>query len=151
VQDAQRVAAIASEHRIPLPQFRMSRPDAKIPADIRRFVGVWASRIAFGGGRGRQAILIITDVDADRRATGYWAFGPPTPATLDQNPAGSFTFVGQIEGDRLRFENRIANWVVKFTVGDNLHVAQQRKDGRTPTVNLEAVWRLAERELSAAR
>jgi len=150
-QDAQRVAAIASQHQIPLPQFRINRPDAKVPSDVRRFVGIWATKIAFGGGRGRQTMIIITDVDADRRVVGYWAFGPPTPTTADQNPANSFAFTGRIEGDTLHFENRIANWVITLTVGDNLHVAQQRKDGRTPTANLEAVWRLAERERSAGR
>src|SRR5262249_22197772 len=124
---------------------------ARIPADIRKFVGVWGSRIAFGGGRGRQVIIIVTDVDAERRATGYWAFGPPTPSTADQNPANSFAFSGRIDGDTLRFENRIATWAVKFTVGDNLHVTQLRKDGRTPTVNLEALWRLTERERSVSR
>jgi uncharacterized caspase-like protein len=150
-QDAQRVAALASQHQIPLPQFRINRPDAKVSPDVRKFVGVWATKVAFGGGRGRQTMIIITDVDADRRVSGHWAFGPPTAASLDQNPANSFAFSGRIEGDTLRFDNRIATWVVKFTVGDNLHVAQERKDGRTPTANLEAVWRLVERERSAGR
>ena len=150
-QDAQRVAALASQHQIPLPQFRINRPDAKVPPDVRRFVGIWATKIAFGGGRGRQTMIIITDVDADRRVVGHWAFGPPTPTTADQNPANSFAFTGRIEGDKLYFENRIATWIVTLTVGDNLHVAQQRKDGRTPTANLEAVWRLADRERSVGR
>ena len=151
-QDARRIAAIAAEHQIPIQQYRVNRPDAKIPADVRKFVGAWASKIAFGGGRGRQVMLIVTDVDASRRATGYYGYGPPTATTFNQNPAGSFAFAGQIEGDTLRFETGTANWTVKFTVGDSLHMTQKLKNGnRTPTAMLEPVWRLVERERSAGR
>ena len=151
-QDAKRIATIASSNKIPLPQYRINKPDAKVSADVRKFVGVWASKVAFGGGRGRHVLLIVTDVDASRRVTGSYSFGPPTPTTFNQNPAGTLAFAGQIDGNTLRFENPNAVWTVKFTVGDSLHLTQRLKnDSRTPTVVLEPVWRLVERERSASR
>jgi hypothetical protein len=148
-QDIQRVEAAAARNRIPLPPYRITRPDPSVPAGIRKFVGVWNSKVAFGGGRGRQMILIVTDVDASGRATGHYGFGPPTPDSFDQNPPSNYLFSGQIERDTLRVESRVATWIIKFTVGDNLHVIQQRKDGRSPTVGLDAVWRLADKERTA--
>ena len=97
-------------------------------------------------------MLIVTDVDASRRATGYYGYGPPTSTTINQNPAGALAFAGQIDGDKLRFETATAIWAVKFTFGDNLHMTQKLKnDTRTPTAMLEPVWRLVERERSAGR
>jgi hypothetical protein len=148
-QDAQRAEAAAARIQVPLPPYRMGRPDPSVPSALRKFVGIWASKVAFAGGRGRHIVLIVTDVDASGRATGFWNFGPPGPSTPEQFAAGSFLFNGQIERDTLVFTSRTATFAVKFTVGDNLHVVQQRNDGRTPTIGLEAVWRLADKERTA--
>ncbi len=99
-QDASRLAGIASGHRIPMPNYRVGRPDAKVPADVRKFVGAWATKVAFGGGRGRQAMLIVTDVDASRRATGYYGYGPPSSTTFNQNPAGVLAFAARSRATR---------------------------------------------------
>ncbi len=151
-QDARRIASIASGNKIPLPPYRISRPDARIPADARKFIGAWATKVAFGGGRGRHVMVIITDVDASRRATGYYSFGPPSPTGLSQNPAATLAIAGQIEGDTLRFETGMANWSLRFTVGDNLHMTQHMKNSNlAPTALLEPVWRLVERERGVRR
>jgi hypothetical protein len=71
-QDLQRVHAIAAQdHLVIMPSFNIERPDPKLPAGLRKFVGVWASEIGFNGGKSRHAMLIITKVDASSHATGY--------------------------------------------------------------------------------
>jgi hypothetical protein len=151
-EDAKRVAAIASGHNIPLPEFLIHRPDKSVSAEVRKFVGIWATKVAFAAGQGRHVVLVVTAVDTSRRVTGFYAFGPPTPRTINQNPANAFPFAGEIEGGTLRFESGRAAWSAKFTAGDSLHVTQRLKnDARMPSAVLEPVWRLVERERTAGR
>jgi hypothetical protein len=150
-QDAQRLQVAAARIQVPVPAYRLRRPDPSVPANFRKFIGVWASKVGFANGRGRQIVLIITDVDATGRVSGHYAYGPPTPTTPENFPASSVVFSGQIERDTLKFTLRVGVFTVKLAPGDNMIVNLQRRDGLTPTAQLDAIWRLAEREGSANR
>ncbi len=153
-QDMQRVNAIATKEKLAMPQFAIDKPDSNLSATLRKFIGVWASEIGFGGGVGRHAMLIVTAVDARARATGYFVWGPPTAAGWYQNPAGHTNFDGKIANDQLTFEKHgKEGWqmTVRFVGSDRLLMVQRRSDGKVPTVTVNPVWRLVEAELSAKR
>ncbi len=44
-----RVREIASRNRLVIPAFAIDAVDARVPAEFRRFVGVWASKVGYGG------------------------------------------------------------------------------------------------------
>src|SRR5258708_10939881 len=94
----QRVTAIAAANKLILPSFALNRPAASVPPQLRRYSGIWASKIAFNGGTGRHAMLIVTDVEGDGTIMGYFVYGPPTPQTVDQSPAGFAPWLGYASG-----------------------------------------------------
>lgn len=146
--DMQRVTAIAAKNKLILPNFVINRPAASLPPQMRRYSGIWASTIAFGGGTGRQAMLIVTDVESDGTIMGYYVYGPPTPQTIDQSPAGFTQWLGKVSDGALTYQTGRGPVTVQFT-GDNIFLVQNRTDGRRPTVTMEPVWRLADEERAA--
>jgi TolB-like protein/DNA-binding winged helix-turn-helix (wHTH) protein len=148
--DMQRVTAIAAENKLVLPSFVINRPAANVPPQLRRYSGIWASKIAFGGGTGRHAMLIVTDVAADGTVMGYYVYGPPTSQTVERNPAAFIQWLGKVSDGTLTYRYGLGVMKVQF-VGDNIFLVQNRDDGRRPTVTMEPVWRLADEERAAAR
>jgi uncharacterized caspase-like protein len=152
-QDMQHVRAIAAEHSLTvMPAFKIERPDSKLPVGLRKFVGVWASEIGFGSGRGRHAMLIVTNVEAPARAAGYYVWGVPTEQQINQSPAGVDPFEGKATGDQLTFQQG-ARYTLTATLlgGGNLSLVQKNNDGKLSYVTLKPVWRLLEAERSAKR
>jgi TolB-like protein/DNA-binding winged helix-turn-helix (wHTH) protein len=148
--DMQRVTAIAAENKLILPSFAIHRPAASVPPQLRRYSGIWASKIAFGGGTGRHAMLIVTDVDGDGTIMGYFVFGPPTPQTVGQNAAGFVQWLGKVSDGALTYRYLYGTMTVQLA-GDNIFLVQNRTDGRRPAVTMEPVWRLVDEERASAR
>jgi hypothetical protein len=151
-QDMQHVRAIAAEHSLTImPAFRIERPDSKLPVVLRKFVGVWASDVGFGSGIGRQAMLIITKVEAASRAAGYWIWGSPTAADPYQIPPGVEPFEGQIAGDKLTGQTRLVSLAATLTGAGNLSIVHKNKIGKLSYITLKPVWRLVDAEQAAKR
>jgi hypothetical protein len=150
-QDLQRLKAIAIKNSLSIiPPFKIERPSDRLPIGLREFVGVWASEIAFNTGRGRHAMLIITNVESSGRGAGYYIWGPQNGA--DEKSPGARRFEGTIVGNSLTFKNVQDDVVVTRGGADELSIAYTfKRDGRITTVTLKPVWRLVDAERSAKR
>jgi hypothetical protein len=150
-QDMQRVNAVAAKDQlVVMPQFKIERPDGKLPAALRKFVGIWASDIGFEGG-GRHAMLIITNVEAPARASGFYVWGSPSARSPYKFPAGIAPFDGTIAGDKLTFKEDRYDMTATFGSGGSFAMAQKLKDGTTLKVTAKPVWRLLDAERTAKR
>ena len=150
-KDAELIAAIMGKHKMIVPQYRINRPDSAVPERFRKFVGVWASRIAFGGGRGRHAAVIVTDVDGEGLARGYYGYGPATPLSIP-GPATTFVFAGKIEKNVLNVKFPNFELWISPTAGNAMMLrSHSKKWNRNAAIVLEPVWRLSERERAAKR
>ena len=123
--DMQRVAAIAAENKLILPSFVINRPAATVPPQLRRYSGIWASKIAFNGGTGRHTMLIVTDVEGDGTIMGYFVYGPPTPQTVEQSPAGFVQWLGKVSDGALTYQHALYTMTVQLTL-DNIFLVQNR-------------------------
>ena len=151
-QDMQRVKAIALKDGLEImPPFKIERPDSKLPAALRRFIGIWASEIGFDSGRSRHAMLIVTNIEAAARATGYWVWGSPTgrESKEDQFGAGVDPFDGKVTADKLIFQIRKNDVTATLNSGGALAVVTRRGNGRTGYVTVTPVWQLIDAERSA--
>ena len=151
-RDLQRVNSIAArDELVAMPKFRIERPDGRLPAGLRKFVGIWASDIGFARGNGRHAMLIVTEVAAQGRASGYYVLGSPTVRSLYKAVATAQPFEGKITGDQLSFQEDKFDITGTLANGGSLAVVQKQKDGMTLNVTLNPVWRLLDAERSAKR
>ena len=103
--------------------------DPMVPPQLRRFVGVWASKVGYGG-TGRQAMMIITSIDPAGLATGYLVTGPPTKTSYNQSPSSYLEFSAKISGNKLEFDRGAAKRIVTMTYSKSLHLRDELKDGR---------------------
>jgi hypothetical protein len=146
-EDARRVEQIAADKKFPLPKYQIEDIDPQVPAKYRRYVGIWASKIGFNGGAGREGIIILSDVDAQGNVTGVYASGPPTPSSYQQSPAWSRVMSGKIKDDVLSFVLGTASAVVHFSPPNALFITWTfHQTGRTATDIFYPVWILSEHE-----
>jgi uncharacterized caspase-like protein len=103
-KDAERVATMARELQLKMPKFKIEPTNGDVPDSYRRFVGIWSNRIGWGNGKGRHAMLIVTDVTSDGLANGYYAWGPPTELSFNKAAAGSVSFAERISNGALSFK-----------------------------------------------
>ena len=138
---------------MPLPEFQMGVPSGDVPAPLRRFMGAWAYELAGAPGKGRNLMLIVTGVDKEGRADGYYSWGPPTPTTFPQNAPGSFRVAGTITADTLRFSSPKGDTSFAFTLmSDNrLSHLWSHTSGRNWSAIFNPVWTLASAERAAKR
>jgi adenylate cyclase len=148
--DMQRVTAIAAENKLILPSFVINRPAANVSPQLRRYSGIWASKIAFNG-TGRHAMLVVTNVEGDGTIMGYYVYGPPTPQTPEQHPAGVVQWLGKVSDGALTYRFPLGTTMTVQFTGDNIFLVLNRTDGFRPTVTMEPVWRLADEERAAER
>ncbi len=145
-QDLARIREVAAQHALILPDLAYRAPSGNVDPGALRFVGVWSSEIGYNGA-GRQAMLIVTTVSADKRAEGYVLSGPPSAQVYDPG-VGAFTlpFHGEIDGDVLTVkpENAKVTYTAKMSLqADAMTLAVNRPDGKLATVVLKPLWRLA--------
>lgn len=147
---SRRVAAIGAEQQLKIPDFTISASRSGSSGAKAKFVGVWSSKQGWEKGRGRHAMLIITDVSAAGLASGYWLWGPATKASWQQTPAGYSQFAEYIEGDgfSLKFRETIA---VKLDGKNVIRLSNSNPDHPTekPIIDLYPVWQLIKPALTA--
>ena len=102
--DAQRVAGFGAQFEFKMPPFAIGETKADVPESLAKFVGIWSSKIGFGGGKGRRTMLIVTEV-SNKLALGFYLWGPPTKLSWDKGPAGYISFAKNIDGGVLRFNS----------------------------------------------
>ena len=116
-----------------------------MPQERRRYIGVWASDGAFNG-RGRQAMLIITDVDARGYAKGYYAWGPAGPGTPPRFaafPAGAHPVSGKIAGSSVTFDNGNYKVTAKFSDERSVQLTHQYANGPSGQARGVPLWTAA--------
>jgi len=146
--DLKRVVAIAEKKQLPLPPFRMRKPADDVPAQIRRFVGIWVSDP--GWESGRQGMLIVANADHQGRAVGYHVTGPPTPTSFAKIPASYNRFTGEIVGDTLSIVWSRSTFRVRLSK-DRIDITEALKDGRVAIGVYKRFWTLTEAERVAKR
>ena len=145
-QDVSRIRDVAALHGLILPELAFRAPAGAVDPDALRFIGVWSSEIGYNG-TGRQAMLIVASVSADRRAEGFVLNGPPTARVYDSNVGPTtIPFSGEIDGEVLAVkpENAKLTYTARLSLqGDALTLAAIRPDGRPASIMLKPLWRLA--------
>lgn len=140
-EDNQKVAAIASAQQLKLPSFAIS-PEQNDPLNTNsRFVGVWSNKRGWNNGKGRYAMLIITDVSATGLAKGYYLWGPPTKLSWVADAAGYKSFAEYIVNNGFS----IGGTEVTVKLDNNaLTLSNFRKDkpSETASIELRPVWQL---------
>lgn len=141
-----RVASVAEKKQLKIPDFQIDAMEEDLPENLKKFVGVWVSKVGAGGGTGRQSMAIIKHVDKDGIATGYYAWGPPNKNTWDPNsPAGFAAFKGKIVADYLRFGMLEANPIrVSLNLLKDYRISAQltRKEKDYSFNTLYPVWNM---------
>jgi hypothetical protein len=141
--DAMKVASVAKERGfINMPLFEISELDQSVPTDLQRFVGIWSSKVGYGSGVGRQAMLIVTHVSSDAELTGYFVWGPATKQSFGQFGAGYKAFTANIVGSRFKidFPNKITT--VAFGPNNTVGMQDDWKDGKSASIVVLPVWTL---------
>jgi hypothetical protein len=144
-KDIARIRDAASQHDMILPDIAYRAPAGDLDPEALRFVGVWSSEIGYNG-VGRQVMLIVTSVGAERTAEGFILHGKPTEYSLDQNiGANTQPFRGRIEKGSLSFVpvgGKTAYFGKLGPNAENMTLGFSRSDGRQASALLKPVWRL---------
>lgn len=142
-EDSQRVAAIGAKQKLKMPEFAITASKSDPPEANSKFVGVWSSKQGWGNGKGRHAMLIITDVSATGLATGFYLWGPPTKLSWVQTPAGYSRFAEYIDKDSFSLKSR-ETITVKLDGKNVIRLSNSNPDHPTesPTIDLYPVWQL---------
>jgi DNA-binding winged helix-turn-helix (wHTH) protein len=148
--DAKRAAAIAERKQLPMPPIQIGTPDDDVPADIRRFIGIWVSEKGFVN-TNRQFMFAVTRVEKAGLAGGYTVRGPPAPNSRLQIPAAAVPFTALISDGVLTYSNPRGHYRVWFSRGGGLVFKQTYVTGDITMVALEPIWTLVGAERAAAR
>jgi DNA-binding winged helix-turn-helix (wHTH) protein len=139
--DERRVAELAASKELPLPPLQMHAPGHEVPADVRRFVGIWASDAGWSGSN-RQCMLIITDADRNGAVSGYQVNGPPQPVSRFQTLAHFSTVNGSVSAGSLSYEDAGGRYVASFLDQGRIQLDLTFRDGLVARVVLDPVWML---------
>src|SRR5262249_19318337 len=102
--DTRRIAALAAEKELPIPEFQNFKPADDIAEPMRQFIGVWVSNEAGWSISTRQMMLIVTSVDRRGTVTGFFSNGPAKPFSRLTGPAFIHPFSGKIVDSKLDYE-----------------------------------------------
>jgi hypothetical protein len=107
-----------------MPAFAIGEVKNDVPASYQRFVGVWVSKVGAGNGKGRQAMIIVTDVVSDGTVLGYYVSGPPTKLSWAQTAGGYAGFATKLVDGNLQFKLGQAATMNAKLSGDNAMILQ---------------------------
>jgi uncharacterized caspase-like protein len=140
-EDSQKVAAIAAAQQLKLPNFTIASSQDVSPKSDYRFVGVWSNKRGWTNGKGRYAMLIVTEVSATGLAKGYYLWGPPTKASWVKDEAGYRSFSEYITVNRFSISGMPVTVKLEKNV---LALSSFKKDNPSETANIELrpVWQL---------
>jgi hypothetical protein len=149
---AKELKAFAERNALPLPDFEIEVPGADVPADVRRFIGIWVSERDAASDR-RANMIIATRVSKDGKLDGYWLYGPPAPTSRFQYPASLFPFAGTVTDQTLRFQSPSGNAKYRFTLTDEnkMDYVYSSTTGETASKTFAPFWTLIEAEQSARK
>lgn len=140
--DTRRIRELAFQKQLPLPDFDIERTGGDVRDADRRFVGIWMSETGWLGSF-RQMMLIVTSVDADGRAEGYAANGPPQTKSQIQSPPSYWPLKMQIFGDSISFRDTNGQFEGTLTPQNKIALKLTYSDRvKTGWVLLEPVWTL---------
>lgn len=142
--DRTRVAAIATRHKLPLPDYSLKAPSSDLPENLRNFIGVWASVVGFHGSS-TQAMIIVTEASETGKVDGHFVIGPPPKGSRFPFPARALPIKGVVTGDRLLFATPRASMEAELTAQKTLELKVSQNGGRHLQVQLKPVWRVVER------
>jgi uncharacterized caspase-like protein len=150
--DAKRVNALAEKHKLMLPDFQIETPDDDVPAELRRFIGIWVDETG-GEARARKHMIIMTAVEKDGKVYGHFLSGPPTASSADKSSAGGFKFIGKITGNTMRFSDPGGTMQYRNSLTSTNHINYlwSNDKGQYAARVLNPVWSLVEMERSAKR
>lgn len=143
--DAKRVDSFARDKHLSMPVFQIDAIDSDLADSFKPFLGVWVSRIGNGNGNGRQTMLIVSHIDKDGVASGYVAYGPPTPKAWNQKPASFRSFKTRIEDNTLRMQflqQKKPYEIILKSLDQGRMLYQPQTEQRTSFNTLYPVWRL---------
>ncbi|MET4423044.1 caspase family protein [Bradyrhizobium barranii subsp. apii] len=139
--DNKKISVIAAAQHLELPSFAISS-DQNDPLNANsRFVGVWSNKRGWTNGKGRYAMLIITEVSATGLAKGYYLWGPPTKQSWAKDVAGYKSFAEFISNDKFS----INGTPVTVKLDKNvlaLTSINKENPSETATIELRPVWQL---------
>lgn len=140
-EDNQKVAAIAAAQQLKLPAFTISSREGAPSKSESRFVGVWSNKRGWSNGKGRYAMLIVTEVSATGLARGYYLWGPPTKQSWMKDEAGYRSFAEYIVSDKFSIEGTPVTVKLDKNV---LALSSFKKENPSETANIELrpVWQL---------
>ncbi|UPK35920.1 caspase family protein [Bradyrhizobium sp. 186] len=140
-EDNQKISVIAAAQQLELPSFTVS-PDQNdtLNADSK-FVGVWSNKRGWSNGKGRYAMVIITEVSATGLAKGFYLWGPPTKLSWMKDVAGYRPFAEYIVNDKFS----IGGTPVSVRLDKNvlaLSSFKKENSSETASIELRPVWQL---------
>ncbi|WP_158237652.1 caspase family protein [Bradyrhizobium forestalis] len=140
-EDNQKVAAIAAAQQLKLPSFTIASDQDVPPKSNSKFVGVWSNKRGWTNGKGRYAMLIVTEVSDTGLAKGYYLWGPPTKASWAKDEAGYRSFAEYITDSKFS----ITGTPVTVRMEKNvlaLSSFRKEKPSDTASIELRPVWQL---------
>jgi hypothetical protein len=152
LDDAQHVTSKAAGLKLKLPEFRFGELKTAVQPSSARFVGAWATKIGFGHGKGRQVMLIVTDVLPDGLVLGYYLYGPPTKYSWEQSPAGFMNFAANISDGQFTFSFGNISMTASITRSHELKLSSKlmvdHKLRDHSEAALEPIWQMIPPDLT---
>jgi hypothetical protein len=137
------VRQLAEKQNIPLPpKLVVNAPDSVGSAQLADFLGAWGGDQRWNG-VGRNAILMIEDIDEAGHATGIYAQGPPNAHTANQTPAMYTSFTSPITAEGFGFAWGSATFTFKRVPGSlmlghvQIHAEKGKDDGSITLQHIE--------------
>jgi len=139
-EHSQKIAAVGAAQRLDMPKFTIPA-DQDVPLGANsRFVGVWSSKLGWNG-KGRHAMLIITEVSATGLARGYYVWGPPVKQSWTQDAAGHKWFSEYIVDSRFSIKTAPE---IKINLDDKnvlkLQTARSDRPADKSSIELRPIW-----------
>jgi len=138
----QQLRDIATKKSLIIPEFVIRPSVRNVSAAFREFVGVWVSDQGFNR-FGREAMIIITNVDAEGNAEGYFSFGPPTPRVPKHRrfPANTVPIQGKVIGNRVKFKKPRFTLTATLDAKRSIKLTTQtHSDGSIGVTTASPVW-----------
>ena len=139
-----RINALGKKHSLPIPSFAMEAPGNDVPDQQRKFIGIWASEVGYGG-HGRQAMLIINRADKNT-IFGFYVFGPTTATSITKGPKGYNGFSAAPAFDGFSWKYGTTLRTARLLPQGDFAMEFKWSEGRVQSISLKPIWRLADAE-----
>ena len=102
---------------------------------------MWSNKRGWTNGKGRYAMLIVTEVSATGLAKGYYLWGPPTKQSWVKDVAGYKSFAEFISNDKFSINGTPVTAKLDKNVLA-LTSVNKEKPSETANIELRPVWQL---------